>query len=134
MNKAILMGRLTRDPEMRTTSSQVPVATFTLAVDRKFKTSNGERQADFINIVAWRNHAEFAGKYFSKGMKIVVVGSIQTRNYQDKDGKKVYITEIVAEEMNFAESKKTGDNKSHTYDEETLSIDEDDDTTLPFDL
>ena len=106
MNKAIIMGRLTRDPEVRTTPTQVPVATFTLAVDRRFKSSNGEKQADFIPVVAWRNQADFVGKYFKKGSKMIVVGSIQTRTYDDKDGKKVYVTEIVAEDIEFAESKR----------------------------
>ncbi len=106
MNKAIIMGRLTKDPEVRTTSNQIPVATFTLAVDRRVKSSNGERQADFIPVVAWRSTAEFVGKYFKKGSKMIVIGSIQTRTYDDKDGKKVYVTEIVADEVEFAESKK----------------------------
>ena len=141
MNKVILMGRLTRDPDLRTTPQQVPVATFTIAVERKYKDASGERKADFINIVAWRNHATFAGKYFSKGMKIVVVGSIQTRTYNDKDGKKVYVTEIITEELDFAESRKSADNNYHpeapedqNNDDGFLGIDDDDDTTLPFDL
>lgn len=152
MNKAIIMGRLTRDPEVRTTSSQIPVATFTVAVDRRFKGNDGERQADFIPVVAWRTNAEFAGRYLKKGTKIVVVGSIQTRNYDDKDGKKVYVTEIIADEMHFAESKRD-DSQETSYKPQAkgypenkpsgipadsssdgfLTLD-DDDTALPFDL
>lgn len=150
MNKAIIMGRLTRDPELRTTQSQTPVASFTVAVDRRFKSADGERQADFIPVVAWRNNAEFVGKYFNKGSKIVVVGSIQTRNYEDKDGKRVYVTEIVADEMYFAESKsssQTSNNSNNSFNSDNkssksntsesqdgfLTLD-DDDTALPFDL
>jgi single-strand DNA-binding protein len=106
MNKAILMGRLTKDPEMRTTTNQVPVCSFTLAVDRRFKNAAGERQTDFIPIVAWRQQAEFAAKYFHKGSKMVVVGSIQTRNWDDTEGVKHFATEIIADEIYFAESKK----------------------------
>ncbi len=106
MNKAMLMGRLTRDPELRTTQSQIAVATFTLAVDRRFKSQDGERQADFIPVVAWRGLAEFAGRYLNKGTKVVVVGTIQVRNYDDKEGRKVYITEVVADEIHFAESRR----------------------------
>lgn len=105
MNKAILMGRLTRDPEMRMTQSQVPVCTFTLAVDRRFKTAGGERQADFIPIVAWRQQAEFCNKYFHKGSRMVVVGSIQTRSWDDAEGKRHFTTEIIADEIEFGDSK-----------------------------
>jgi single-strand DNA-binding protein len=129
MNKAILIGRLTSDPAMKTTPQQIAVATFTIAIDRKFKT-NGEKQADFINIVAWRGTAEFVGKYFRKGSKIVVVGSIQTRTYDDKDGKKVYVTEVVADEIEFAESKQDK-TEGQTSGFQTV---EDDDCELPFDL
>lgn len=154
MNKVILMGRLTRDPDLRTTPSQVSVATFTLAVDRRFKSSTGERQADFISIVAWRNTADFVGKYCRKGTKLVVSGSIQTRTYDDKDGKRVYVTEVVADDIEFAESKRdpAGDysdnatpgnndqfsrqkasSASDSVDEGFTALD-DDDTSLPFDL
>lgn len=152
MNKAILMGRLTRDPELRTTPSQVAVATFTIAVDRRFKNANGERQADFIPVVAWRQQADFVGKYFKKGSKIVVVGSIQTRTYDDKDGKKVYVTEIVADEIEFAESRRDeGAGQSYPSTPQNGGFQgssnfpsapagdgffttADDDTSLPFDL
>lgn len=105
MNKAILMGRLTRDPELRMTQTQVPVCTFTLAVDRRFKTAAGEKQADFIPVVAWRQQAEFANKYFRKGSRMLVVGSIQTRNWDDAEGKRHYATEVIADEIQFVDQK-----------------------------
>ena len=101
MNKAILMGRLTRDPELRYTQSNVPVATFTVAVDRRFKNQSGEREADFINCVAWRQQAEFVSKWFTKGRMIAVIGSIQTRKYTDKDGNNRTATEVIADEISF---------------------------------
>ena len=106
MNKVILMGRLTKDPEIRTTQSQIPVASFTLAVDRRFKDASGERQADFIPIIAWRQQAEFCGKYFHKGSRMVIVGSVQTRSWDDKDGQKRYATEVIADEVYFGDTQK----------------------------
>lgn len=100
-NKVILMGRLTKDPETRTGNTQV--ARYTLAVDRRF--SNSEEKTDFINIVAFGKSAEFAEKYLKKGMKVLVTGRIQTGSYTDKDNKKVYTTDIVAEDQEFCESK-----------------------------
>ena len=100
MNKAILVGRLARDPELKTTGSGTSVASFTLAVNRRFKNAEGGYDADFISCVAWRSNAENLVKYCEKGSMIGVVGSIQTRNYE-KDGNKVYITEVVADEVNF---------------------------------
>lgn len=129
MNKVLLMGRIVRDPEIRTTQTQVPVATFTLAVDRRFKNASGEKQADFIPIVAWRQQAEFAHNYFKKGSKMIVIGSIQTRTYDDKEGRKVYVTEVVADEIEFAESK-----KDEVQQNSAPETDMDDDTSLPFDL
>ena len=106
MNKVILMGRLTRDPEVRqTANTNTQVATFSLAVNRRFKTE-GQPDADFINIVAWNKTAEFCGKYFRKGQQVGVIGRIQTRNYEDKEGKRVYVTEVVAEEVYFADTKR----------------------------
>ena len=116
MNLAICMGRLTRDPESKATQTGVAVATFTIAVDRKFKNAAGEKVADFIPVVAWRNTAEFVGKYLKKGNKVVVTGSIQTRTYDDKDGKKVYITELIADDVEFAESKSDKGNESFGLD------------------
>lgn len=104
MNKVILIGRLTKDPELRYTTSNTAVCQFSIAVDRKYK-SEGQPTADFINIVAWRSTAEFVSKYFNKGSRIAIVGQIQTRNYDDKDGKKVYVTEVIADEVEFCESK-----------------------------
>ena len=105
MNKACIIGRLVRDPEVRNTQNNTMVCSFSLAVNRRFK-QEGQPDADFINIVAWNKTAEFVAKYFTKGQQVAVVGRIQTRNYDDKDGKKVYVTEVVAEEVHFAESKK----------------------------
>jgi len=107
MNKVILMGRLTKDPELRYTSvNNTAVCTFSLAVDRRFSKPGEEKQADFFNIVAWRKQAEFCGKYFTKGLKVVVVGSLQNRSWDDNEGKKHYITEVIADEVYFAESRK----------------------------
>lgn len=108
MNKAILMGRLTRDPETRNSVNNIVYVTFTLAVNRRF-SKEGAQQADFINIVAWGKTAEFISMYFKKGMQVGIIGRIQTRNYDDKDGKKVYVTEVLAEEAYFADSKHSSD-------------------------
>ena len=116
LNKVILMGRLTRDPDFKATPSGTNVCSFSLAVDRDFVRQGEERQADFINIVAWRSTAEFVSKYFVKGQMIAVVGRIQTRNYDDKDGKRVYVTEVVADEVSFTESKRdSGASQPATY-------------------
>ncbi len=106
MNKVILMGRLTRDPEIRYTTgeSAMAIARYSLAVDRKFKREN-EPTADFINCIAFGKSGEFAEKYFRQGMKVVVAGRIQTGSYTNKDGVKVYTTDVVVEEQEFAESK-----------------------------
>lgn len=107
MNLAVLMGRLTADPELRHTANNIPVTSFTLAIDRRFKTGE-ERQTDFINIVAWRQTAEFVSKYFSKGQLVAVEGTIQTRRYQDKDGNNRTAFEVVANNVHFAERKDAG--------------------------
>ena len=140
MNKVILMGRLTRDPEVRyTQTNNTLVASFTLAVNRRFARQGEERQADFINVVAWDRTGEFCSKYFKKGQQVGVIGRIQTRNYDDKDGKKVYVTEVIAEEVNFADSKRDNANNFETgFNPTTPSSPEDgfmpvvDDTQLPF--
>lgn len=143
MNKAILMGRLTKDPEMRTTASQIPVASFTLAVDRRFKKQGEDRQADFIPIIAWRQQAEFCGKYFRKGSRMVVVGSIQTRTWDDNEGKKHYATEVIADEIYFGDSRRgEGSNEAPTQTAPSGQAPAgdgffpgpDDDTALPFDI
>lgn len=110
LNKAILMGRLTRDPELRHTQTNIPVASFTLAVDRGFNrgsTGEGQQSADFINIVAWRNTAEFVSKWFRKGQLVAVSGRIQTRTWKDRDGNNRTSVEVVADDCYFAESKKS---------------------------
>ncbi len=104
MNKVILIGRLTKDPEVKNTASQVTVCRFTLAVDRRFKDQNGQRQADFISCVAWRQTANFISQYFHKGSKIAVVGSIQTRSYDDQSGQKRFVTDVVVDEAEFVDS------------------------------
>ena len=109
MNKAILIGRLTRDPEMRTTQSGISVCQFSIAVDRKFKNQQtGEREADFINIVAWRQLADLCAQYLAKGRKVSVVGSIQTRSYEANDGSKRTAFEVVADEVEFLTPKEQG--------------------------
>lgn len=107
MNKVILMGRLTRDPEVRYSQGENPtaIARYTLAVDRRFNRNNDDQSADFINCVAFGRAGEFAEKYFRKGIKIAITGRIQTGSYTNKDGVKVYTTDIVIEEQEFAESK-----------------------------
>lgn len=106
LNKVILMGRLTKEPELRHTQSNIPVASFTLAVDRGYKKEDDAINADFINIVAWRSTAEFVSKWFSKGQLVAVSGRLQVRTYKDRDGNNRTITEVVADEAFFAENKR----------------------------
>ena len=102
MNKAVILGNLTRDPELKTTQSGVSVCSFTVAVNRRFKNQQtGEREADYIPVVVWRAQADNCAKYLQKGSKVCVAGSIQTRTYDDKEGNKRYATEIVADEVQF---------------------------------
>lgn len=101
MNKAIIIGRLVRDPEMRTTSSGINSTTFTVAVSRNYTNPNGERDTDFLNCVAWRKQAENIAKYCNKGSQVAVEGRIQTRNYDAQDGTKRYVTEIIADNVTF---------------------------------
>lgn len=110
MNKVCLIGRITRDPELRYTSSNIPSVRFTLAVNRSFQNQNGERDADFINIIAWRNQAENVKKYVSKGSLVAVEGRIQTGSYE-KDGQRIYTTDIVADNVQFLESKSQSQNR-----------------------
>ena len=107
MNKVILIGRLTKDPELRRTPTDVSVVQFTIAVNRPFQQQNGERQADFINCVAWRNQAENLAKYIKKGGQIAVEGSIQTRSYDDPNGVRRFVTEVIASQITFLESRRT---------------------------
>ena len=104
MNKVELIGRLTKEPEIKMTSNQTQFCNFTLAVDRRFKDANGQRQADFINCVAWKQTAVFVQKYFRKGNRIGVIGSIQTRSYDDQNGQKHFVTEVLVDEAEFVES------------------------------
>ena len=115
LNKIILMGRLTHDPEMRQTGSGTPVANFAIAVDRDFKTQNGEKETDFIDIVAWRNTAEFVSKYFTKGRMAVVEGRLQIRDWTDKDGGKRRSAEVVADSVYFGDSKKDSSDTAPSY-------------------
>ena len=115
MNKVILMGRLTRDPEVRYSQGEnsTAIARYTLAVDRRFRRSNdGEQSADFIGCVAFGRSAEFAEKYFRQGLKVIVTGRIQTGSYTNKDGNRVYTTDVVVERHEFAESKRSGEGSS----------------------
>lgn len=116
LNKIILMGRLTRDPELRRTQSGTAVASFALAVDRDYKAKGAEKETDFIDIVAWRNTAEFASKYFSKGRMAVVEGRVQVRSYTDKEGNKRRAFEVVAENIYFGDSKKESGNSGNYGD------------------
>ena len=106
LNKIILMGRLTRDPELRRTGSGTAVTSFALAVDRDFKGQGGEKETDFIDVVAWRGTAEFAAKYLDKGRMAAVTGSLQGRSWEDKDGNKRRSMEVLAESIYFADSKR----------------------------
>lgn len=101
MNKAILIGNLTRDPEMRTTPNGVNVCSFTVAVNRRRANQQGERETDFFTIIAWRGLGDNCGKYLSKGRKVCVIGEIQNRSYEGKDGVKRYVTEIIADDVEF---------------------------------
>lgn len=138
MNRTILIGRLTADPVIKTTQSQIAVCSFTVAVDRKVK-KDAEKQSDFIGCVAWRQQAEFLGKYFQKGSRLAIVGTLQSRSYDDSNGKKVYVTEVLVDEIEFTESKRAEGQTSHG-NPPAPAVDNgfypsmDDDTSLPFDL
>lgn len=108
LNRVILIGRLTRDPELRYTPSGVAVVTFTLAIDRPFTNSSKEKEADFINIVVWRQLAETCANYLRKGRLCAVEGRIQVRNYDNNEGRRVYVTEVISDNVRFLESAGTG--------------------------
>ena len=112
LNHIVVMGRLTRDPELRKTASGVSVASFSVAVDRDFSQQDGKKETDFLDVVAWRNTAEFAAKYFAKGRMAIVSGRLQIRNWEDKDGNKRRTAEILAENIYFGDSKKEDDGDS----------------------
>ena len=129
MNKVILMGRLTKDPEVRyTQNNNTMVVNFNLAVNRRFVKQGEERQADFIPIIAWSKTGEFCSKYFKKGQQVGIIGRIQTRSWDDDNGKKHYATEVIAEEAYFAEGKKDADIQPDEVSEFSISSDDD----LPF--
>lgn len=139
MNKIFLMGRPTRDPEVRYSQGENPmgIARITLAVDRRFKRDGDQQSADFISCVAFKNTAEFIEKYIQQGTKIVIVGRIQTGSYTNKDGQKVYTTEVVIEEIDFAQSKNdaSGSNRpepSAAVGDGFMNIPDGIDETLPF--
>lgn len=121
MNKAIIIGRLTKDPEMRTTPNGVATTSFTVAVSRPFVGQNGTREADFLNCVAWRKQAENIAKYCAKGSQVAVEGRIQTRNYDAQDGTKRYITEIIADNVTFLGSKGGNSMPSNNIENNTNS-------------
>ena len=112
LNHIVIMGRLTRDPELRKTASGVSVASFSVAVDRDFSQQDGKKETDFLDVVAWRNTAEFAAKYFMKGRMAVISGRLQIRNWEDKEGNKRRTAEILAENIYFGDSKKEDDGGS----------------------
>lgn len=137
MNKVILVGNLSRDPELTTTTSGVAVCRFSIAVQRKYQNSEGERDADFINIVVWRAQAENCHKFLKKGSKCGIVGRLQTSSYDGQDGNKRYVTEVVAEEIEFLASKMNGDSqiaeqKSSNQTKKVAELEPIDDDTLPF--
>ncbi|URN85841.1 single-stranded DNA-binding protein [Acetobacterium wieringae] len=143
MNKAILVGRLTRDLDVKNTTIGKAVATFTLAVDRRFKNKDGQKESDFVPIVVWGKQAETAGQYLSKGSQIGVSGRLQVRSYDAQDGQRRYVTEVVADEITFLSSKKDGGNSANTQHQSNsepmsvMGLDEDfhlmaDDDDCPF--
>lgn len=123
LNRITIMGRLAKDPELRRTNGGTPVTSFTLAVDRDFKGQNGEKETDWIDVVAWRNTAEFVSKYFSKGRMAVVEGRLQIRNWTDKDGNKRKSAEVIADNVYFGDSKMASASAEVGYTE----IEDDDD-------
>lgn len=138
MNKVELIGRLTKDPEVKLTTNQTAYCNFTVAVDRRFKDKDGQRQSDFINCVAWKQTADFISKYFKKGSRIGICGSIQTRNYE-KNGQKVFVTEVLVDEVEFVESTKAEVKEEHRHAPEAKNepIEEEDlnmAAGLPFEL
>ena len=138
LNKIFIMGRLTRDPELRRTQSGKAVTSFSLAVDRDFKGQNGEKETDFIEVVAWKNTAEFVAKHFTKGRMAVVEGRLQIRNWTDKDGNKRNTAEVVADNVYFGDSKKEDSKKadstapSYNAPSNQFAEIDDDDGDLPF--
>jgi single-strand DNA-binding protein len=131
MNKCILVGNLTKDPELTTTSNGVAVCRFAIAVSRRYANADGERETDFLNIVVWRSLGENCHKFLKKGSKVGVVGNIQSRSYDAQDGSKRYVTEIVAEEVEFLSTKQS-DDQPKSASEEVAKLQPIDDDGLPF--
>jgi len=123
MNKVFLIGRLVRDPELRYTSSNLPVATFSIAVNRTFANQNGEREADFINIVVWRKQAENCKNYINQGSQVAIDGRLQTRSYDDQNGQKRYVTEVVADNVQFLDTKAAREQRVETNNINPYNID-----------
>lgn len=134
MNKVELVGRFTKDPESKLTANQVQYCQFTIAVDRRFKDSNGNRQTDFINCIAWKQTAVFIQKYFKKGNRIGIVGSIQTRNYDDENGQKHYITEVLVDEAEFVENTNKTESSPEPVPDPTVEPNTGDPGALPFEI
>lgn len=138
MNKVILIGNLTRDPETRTTGSGLTCCQFTLAINRRFKNADGNREADYINVVTWRQTADLCARYLAKGRKVCVVGQIQTRSYDAQDGSKRYVTEVVADEVEFLtpaeQPRQQAPVPAETYQQQSMQpgFTEVDDDELPF--
>ena len=130
MNKVILIGNLTKEPEISTTTNGISVCRFTLAVSRRFQNADGEREVDFINIVAWRGLAENVHKYLSKGDKAGVSGTLQTRSYDAPDGTKRYVSEVIADDVEFLVTK--GNKEQNTGTKDANKLEPVDDTDLPF--
>ena len=137
MNKAILCGRLTKDAELKRTSNGTTFCNFIIAVDRRFKDANGQRQADFIACVAWKGTAEFIAKWFKKGVKIAVVGSIQTRKYEDQNGQSHIVTEVIVDEAEFVENKGnsgTANNEAPSAQNQEVVTASSEEVSLPFEM
>lgn len=134
MNKVILVGNLTKDPELTTTTNGISVCRFSLAVSRRYVGASGERETDFINIVVWRGQAENCHKYLKKGSKCGVVGTLQTRSYDAQDGSKRYVTEVVADEVEFISTNRNqeGGAREDAPSEDVTELKPIDDDSLPF--
>ena len=134
MNKVLLVGNLTKDPELTTTTNGISVCRFSIAVSRRYVGASGERETDFINIVVWRGQAENCHKYLKKGSKCGIVGTLQTRSYDAQDGSKVYVTEVVADEVEFISTNRNQDGTSRedAPAEDVTELKPIDDDSLPF--
>lgn len=132
MNKVFLIGNLTRDPELTETPSGVPVCRFAIAVSRDYADSQGNRETDFFNITTWRGKAETCGKYLKKGNKVAVCGSLQNRSYEDKDGIKRTVTDVIASDVEFLTPKQSEEESIVSVKRERPQLEEIDDNQLPF--